>query len=130
MKVAINKCYGGFGLSSKAVLRYAKLKDMSLYHDRDSLCDHYYTIPVAEYKRLEAEARASKQYAKMNGAYFSERNIARDDPVLIQVIEELGDKANGAHAEISIVEVPDNVNWQIEEYDGKEWIAEVHRTWS
>jgi hypothetical protein len=27
------------------------------------------------------------------------------------------------------VDIPDDVKWQIEEYDGNEWIAESHRTW-
>ena len=27
------------------------------------------------------------------------------------------------------VEIPDDVEWQIEEYDGSEWIAEKHRIW-
>jgi hypothetical protein len=37
--------------------------------------------------------------------------------------------ANGAHANLKIVEVPPDVEWQIEEYDGNEWVAEKHRTW-
>lgn len=57
------------------------------------------------------------------------RNIARDHPLLIQVIEELGPKANGSYAELSIVEIPDDVEWQIEEYDGNEHVSECHRTW-
>jgi hypothetical protein len=32
-------------------------------------------------------------------------------------------------AELKVVESPDDVEWEIEEYDGIEWIAEVHRTW-
>jgi hypothetical protein len=48
---------------------------------------------------------------------------------LIQVVEELGDGANGYFAKLKIVEIPDDVLWQIEEYDGKEWVAEQHRTW-
>jgi hypothetical protein len=28
-----------------------------------------------------------------------------------------------------VVEIPDDVNWQVEEYDGMEHIAEKHRTW-
>jgi hypothetical protein len=46
------------------------------------------------------------------------------------VIEALGDRADDVHAELRVVEVPDDVNWVIEEYDGLEWVAEVHRTWS
>ena len=60
---------------------------------------------------------------------FYDRDIPRDDAALIQVVEELGDAANGACADLKIVEVPDEVDWYIEEYDGNEWVAERHRTW-
>ena len=53
----------------------------------------------------------------------------RADPKLIEVIEKLGKKASGECAELAVVEVPNDVDWQIEEYDGSEWIAEKHRTW-
>jgi hypothetical protein len=48
---------------------------------------------------------------------------------LIAVVELMGSKACGGHAELKIVEIPDDVNWYIEEYDGREWVAERHRTW-
>jgi hypothetical protein len=48
---------------------------------------------------------------------------------LIEVIEELGDAANGDCAELAIVEIPDDVEWEISEYDGREHVAEKHRTW-
>jgi hypothetical protein len=54
----------------------------------------------------------------------------REDLLLIQVIEELKEKANGRWAELKIVKIPDDVEYTIEEYDGLEWIAEKHRTWS
>jgi hypothetical protein len=53
----------------------------------------------------------------------------RSDPLLIQVIEELADKASGPCSSLKIVEVPDDIKWEIQEYDGKEWVAEAHRTW-
>lgn len=56
-------------------------------------------------------------------------SAVRDDPVLVQVVEELGPEANGSHSDLEVVEIPDDVEWQIEEYDGKEWVAEKHRTW-
>ena len=59
-----------------------------------------------------------------------EREIERHDPALIQAVEELGSKANGSHAELSVVEIPDGVDYIVEEYDGMEHIAEAHRTWS
>ena len=60
----------------------------------------------------------------------SVRNFERNDPVLVQVVETLGDKANGRCAKLRIVEIPDNVNWEISEYDGNESVEEVHRSWS
>jgi len=63
-------------------------------------------------------------------AGFYDRDIPRDDTFLIRVVEELGDAANGACADLKIVEIPDGVDWEIEEYDGNEWVAEKHRTCS
>ena len=62
---------------------------------------------------------------------FRNRAIERDDPILIRVLEQLGVmECSGDHACLRIVEIPDDVEWTIEEYDGKEWVAEVHRTWN
>ena len=61
--------------------------------------------------------------------YGSAYNNKRDDETLVEVVECLGEKANGDHASLKIVEIPDGIEWQIEEYDGFEWIAEKHRTW-
>jgi hypothetical protein len=55
--------------------------------------------------------------------------IARDDVNLVAVIDELGVEANGDFSELRIVEIPWEVDWVLQEYDGQEWIAERHRTW-
>lgn len=91
--IVINNCYGGFGLSDRA---------------------------IAEYKKL----------AGITDADFYDRDIARDDPYLVKVVKEMGMAANGSHANLKIVEVPADVDWMVQEYDGAEWIAEAHRTWS
>ena len=57
-------------------------------------------------------------------------DICRDDLVLIQVVEELGEEAEDRYADLKIVEIPEDVDWYIEEYDGLEHVAERHRTWS
>lgn len=54
----------------------------------------------------------------------------RDDPDLTAVVQELGlEEAAGSCCELAFVEIPDEVEWQIESYDGKEWVAEKHRKW-
>src|ERR1700677_485691 len=57
------------------------------------------------------------------------RDLKRDDPLLIKVLEEMGEKADGSYARIHITEIPDGVDYEIQEYDGQEWIADKHRTW-
>ena len=61
--------------------------------------------------------------------FFYERDLDRDDKTLVQVVKELGKDANGRHANLEVVEIPDDVEWCLEEYDGIEWVAEQHRTW-
>lgn len=56
-------------------------------------------------------------------------NESRNDIKLIECIEQLGKKANGRYADIKIVEIPDNVKYYIEDYDGIDIIHENHRTW-
>lgn len=129
MKVVINKCYGGFGLSKKAVMRYAELAGITLHHDSDGFCDHYHKVPAEQYKKLYEKSQRTRDYTTINGLYFSVSSIARNDPNLVQVVEELGEESWGGYAELAIVDIPDGVQWEIVEYDGIEHIAEVHRTW-
>jgi len=113
MKIVINTCFGGFGLSDKANHRFAELSGINLYKKDDEYFSSYYTDPEFS-----------------DDSYFSDSEIERNSPILIQVIEELKDEANGSYANLKVVEIPDDVDWTIEEYDGREWVAEVHRTWS
>lgn len=133
MKIVINVCHGGFDLSHKAVMRYAELKGIKLYPfidesykkiygekatvDNPRVLIHYTISPVKEESEMIDEI------------YFSPRDIPRDNSCLIKVIEELGEEANGLCAKLKIVEIPDDVKWEIEEYDGVEWISEAHRKW-
>jgi hypothetical protein len=48
------------------------------------------------------------------------RNIERDDPLFVQVVEELGKEANGSFANLLIGEVAKGKRWRIDEYDGHE----------
>ena len=138
MKVVINKCFGGFSLSAKAVRRLAELKGRKCFFF--SGYDKPYT-PISD-KEAEKEFAITAfdvpypnklgddAYAKHN-LYFC--GIDRTDPDLIRVIEELGaghhTGASGSCAELEIVEILDGTNYEIAEYNGNEHIAEVHRTW-
>lgn len=56
--------------------------------------------------------------------------IARDNPQLVQIVEQLGERADTSYSLLKVVEVPDDVNWHIHEHDGLEYVAENHRTWN
>ena len=112
MKVVINRCYGGFSLSDEAKELYLNKKELKFTKEKGeyfSLCGYDYIIEGQE--------------------HWYDRDIERHDPILVEVVEELGDKANGRCAELDVIEIPDGVDYEVQEYDGKEWIAERHRTW-
>jgi hypothetical protein len=116
VKIVINKQHGGFSLSIEAFESLLKRKGIEFEKSESEFGgDNYYT----------------KGHAGDNNYYISQYDYfePRNDPDLIAVIEEFGDEANGRAASLKIVEVPDDVEWQIDDYDGWEWVAEKHRTW-
>jgi len=83
------------------------------------------------YGGFELSQKALELYSRLKGSSepINDYYIERNDPILIKVVETLGDKANGSTAELAIVEIPDDINWEIEQYDGVEWVSEAHRRW-
>lgn len=140
MKVVINRCFGGYGLSHEAIMRYLDLRGITVYPEQGEGTWKFWTYwlqkPEDRLEEKEGESfytmsmderqAYNKQYSDET---FGGEDISRNDPILIQVIEELGDAANGDHAELAIVEIPDDVEWEISEYDGSEHVAEKHRVW-
>jgi len=54
----------------------------------------------------------------------------RNHPLLVRLVEEAKAMSDTRYSNLCVVEIPDGVKWTIEEYDGKEHVAEVHQTWS
>ena len=137
-KVVINKCFGGFSLSPKAVRRLAELKGKECFFFRG------WKKPYVSISDEEAEDVFSTTAFdvpnpnELGGDVYEKHSlyycdIDRTDADLIKVIEELGaghrTGASGSCAKLAIVEIPDGVEYEIKEYDGNEHIAEIHRTW-
>ncbi len=101
MKVVINTCYGGFGLSEEAL------------------------------DRLNKAGAACLERDEFGNVFYDREAIAvRIDPVLVAVVEEIGEDAAGSHSWLKVVEIPDGVKFSIKSYDGVEHVAELHRTWA
>jgi hypothetical protein len=76
---------------------------------------------------------SSKAYEYLGiewGKYGLEFANDRSNPQLVKCVLALGHEASGYLSDLKVVEVPDGVEWEIEEYDGNEHVAEKHRTWS
>ena len=154
MKVVVNKCYGGYSLSPLAVKRLAELNGKPCYFYEGGLYEPYKLVDVEKCRSLFWSASTSSNPEELNNyrkfgdswhsmsseekdnhnkkhddLFLSSRPDDRTDPLLIQVVEELGELADGSCAKLSIVEIPDGIEWEIDEYDGIETIHEKHRSW-
>ena len=101
MKIAVNKDWGGFGVS-KAV-----------YDELGFKWDGYGYI---DNEKLGIKSDNWDEY--------------RTDFRLIAAIEKVGiEHASGELACVRIITIPDGIEWEIDNYDGIETVHEVHRSW-
>lgn len=150
MKVVVNRNNRFFDLSVLAIKRIAELNGVNCYFfkdwytgeesiykyksivlkDTDSTF-HYYVFNVnnpndyicKDYSNEEAIERENSIY--MDNLWYN-----RSNPILIQVVEELGEKASTVYSKLEIIEIPDGIEYEIENEDyGYEYIHEKHRIW-
>lgn len=114
MKVIINRCYGGFSVSEKALKEFLRVKQIKIEKPI-----HYDSGRIMGYR----------DELGTNWTLYTLEDY-RTDFDLIRIVEEMGTEANGDLASLKIVEIPNDVEWEIEDYDGIEAIHEVHRVWS
>ncbi len=155
MKVVINRCFGGFGLSDAAYLRMIDLGipvRKYIEQARDPVTGLYLPEPRndgdvifdCELNEDDGSPLNAHSLRKLTGNRFSESWIRDSDytqagkmryrgrfhSAVIKAVESLGEAANGRFSKLKIVEVPDDVEWDIKDYDGMESIHEVHREWT
>jgi len=145
-EVVINTCYGGFGLSDEAYEELIKLgvpvrkyipekrspktgKIIKNPNNEGRVIFDNELTPIGEDEWNDKmywdykESGATQRYWDVWTRYD------RENPLVIRVVKGLGKKANGPYAELKIVKIPADVEYEIEENDGLEWIAEKHMTW-
>lgn len=100
MKIVINRCFGGFGFSDKCSEALGGVR-------RETGWGHHYEFP--------------------NNKSLTD---FRTDLKLIKLMETKGSKwCSGDYSKLKIVEIPDDIDYYISEYDGMETVEEAHRTW-
>ena len=142
VKIVINKSDNMFLLSDKGLRRYAELKGIKLWVEDDGLTGwRYWTVPPEErtgalyniYEWNQATWEARKLSAELYNNYIlCSEKIYRADPALVQVVEELGEEANGRRSELGIVEIARGTKYRIsspyaeefvETYDETDWLV-------
>lgn len=132
MKLVINKCFGGFGLSDAA---YKRLIDLGIPTCPWDNQDHGIAISDTEHPESTKDgALSAKRFAALAGGRYHASWVRNDEhrshPLVVRVVEELGPAASGQFAKLTVVEVPDGVDFEIDEYDGRETVRERSRSWS
>lgn len=137
MKIVVNRCFGGFSLSKEAVELFYKRKGKTAYHFKYQ--GNYTNRTYLPLKKYDSEWFSTSfdvpnpndfdQDVLWKDHFLTNRPENRTDEDLIYVVEKLGEKANGSCASLEVIEIPDDVNWEIDDYDGNESIHEQHRRW-
>ena len=83
----------------------------------------------SDYGGFSLSEEAIKELGLPYDGYGFDYTDKRSDKKLVDVVEKLGERANGVCASLKVIKIPDGVDWEIEEYDGKEWVSEKHKVW-
>jgi hypothetical protein len=114
VKIVINKCFGGFGLSKKAV------EYMAEKGSEQARVELEYIIP--------SEDNSNDIYLGYSEKFDHEYD--RTDPILVEAVEVLKEEANTAYSNLKVIEIPEGVEWELSDHDGLETVHEKHRIWS
>ena len=98
-KIVLNRCYGGFGVSEKAV-EWLQANGAS-----------------SEKVRMQDSGLTSSRYV------YSVCVLERHDPLLVKCVETLGEEASGDSAALEVVEINQPM-YRISENDGAESVEE------
>lgn len=153
MKIVANKCFGGFGISNLALRR---LIDKGSELVEAFTPKSYYGGDNPKYRKQNEwkeswERDFPSRFNKEDGDWWSHGTYdmwynEKEDKIytmvsryedenirthidLVELVEDLGVKASSSLAQLEVIEIPDDVEWEIDDYDGIETIREKHRSW-
>lgn len=122
IEVVYNEQYGGFSLSEEAAKRMAELGNKEAIEEVERVKEEM-ERPLDEYEK-EWEKEWGKEWKTHRiCTEFYLKKTPRHDPILVQTVGELGDKASGDSCTLKIQKLKGN-RYIIRECDGAEWIVE------
>lgn len=112
--IVYNACYGGFSLSREAILLARKISG-----------DPKWGGPCLKGDDTEWGEPLECDYGSIDHI------VERHDPVLVEVVRRLGDKASGTFSQLEIKEAEKGDRYRIDSYDGFETVVfEDNQAWS
>jgi hypothetical protein len=142
VKIAINRKIGGFQISIWGCLEILKAQGIDgvayvLYIENDRMvCKRYDANTYNNESFLISTLDQGDSFDEDDFDYdyyycsWGDNHDYRIDPILIDLAERFPDKIAYTPNSIKVVEIPDGVDWEINESDdGYEWIAEKSRKW-
>lgn len=148
MKIVLNKCFGIFELSKKALKRLSELET------KDNIYKYYCEtilengVMYALIKKISDSMEDSiilleepidkdilklpyEDFLNVEHTVISEDRFwgheMRTDKNLITVVEELGEEASTKYSNLKVFEIPDDYDWYIDGYGGRETLVLVQR---
>ncbi len=131
-KVVYNACFGGFGLSCEALALLVLFGFP--FSEAHSLAESGYeegefTLTsdwgIRAHPRYSVVLKDGKVYSDhLFHAYDAAGTQLRSHPLLVKVVEMLGNRANGHCAELKVHTLPSTSLYRIQEYDGRESVEE------
>ena len=108
-QVVVNSCYGGFGnFTEEAVKLYKKIGGPLVFEKGNFCSEDYYSI------------------TKYKDEWISDSDVkVRTDPTLVKVVLELGEKASTLFSKHEVVEISDDAEYEISDYDGVETVYTI-----
>ncbi|WP_058211288.1 hypothetical protein [Lactococcus lactis] len=140
MKIVLNKCFGGFGLSHEAKMMIFEKRGvevfpyLSKFGDEEFIYEKLSKEKIAESgprditrdityfqkdPELDSFSEDWGEEDKFDSIYL-DFDDDRGNKDLVEVVEELGEKASGKYSNLKVVEIPDGASYEISDYDGIE----------